>query len=349
MNGHRDSVMLLLEQSANPNAVDINKRTAAHRGAVCGQEECVDALLNCNADPNIRDINGHTPITHASICDHIGILGTLIQSGGDAYGLDNSRYSALHWACFVGNESCAELLLEENSTKAFDGNAFSPIHCASLRDKEACVDILLESLGDDIVNVQDSKGRTALHAASFNDCCECMQTLLQHGGNINCVDNSGQTPLICAATKANQNMLDGLLEAGADVNLSDNNKNMALHHACLIGNETCALQILNQITNELISHPNTEGKTPLHIAAKKGLQSVVAMLIDRGCNVIAEDNEGYWPALSCAPTKEVAECLRVILLAMLPPSDVSSLTSTLQRTVLTKSSDQTADQMHVDE
>lgn len=32
MNGHRDSVMLLLEQSANPNAVDINKRTAAHRG-----------------------------------------------------------------------------------------------------------------------------------------------------------------------------------------------------------------------------------------------------------------------------------------------------------------------------
>ena len=32
MNGHRDSVLLLLEQSANPNAVDINGMTATHRG-----------------------------------------------------------------------------------------------------------------------------------------------------------------------------------------------------------------------------------------------------------------------------------------------------------------------------
>lgn len=34
MNGHRDSVMLLLDQAANPNAVDINGRTAAHRGVI---------------------------------------------------------------------------------------------------------------------------------------------------------------------------------------------------------------------------------------------------------------------------------------------------------------------------
>ena len=32
MNGHRDSVMLLLDQAANPNAVDVNGRTSAHRG-----------------------------------------------------------------------------------------------------------------------------------------------------------------------------------------------------------------------------------------------------------------------------------------------------------------------------
>ena len=32
MNGHRDSVMLLLEQGANPNAVDVNGRTSVHRG-----------------------------------------------------------------------------------------------------------------------------------------------------------------------------------------------------------------------------------------------------------------------------------------------------------------------------
>ena len=39
---------------------------------------------------------------HAAIFDHVGILGTLIQSGGDGYGLDNDKFSALHWACYVG-------------------------------------------------------------------------------------------------------------------------------------------------------------------------------------------------------------------------------------------------------
>ena len=35
MNGHRESVMLLLEQSANPNAHDVNGCTAVHRGVRC--------------------------------------------------------------------------------------------------------------------------------------------------------------------------------------------------------------------------------------------------------------------------------------------------------------------------
>lgn len=40
MNGHRDSVMLLIEQSANPNATDVNGCTAVHRG-VCFQHSFV--------------------------------------------------------------------------------------------------------------------------------------------------------------------------------------------------------------------------------------------------------------------------------------------------------------------
>ena len=42
MNGHRDAVLLLLEQGANPNSVDINQRTAAH----CGVRGLLQPVIN---------------------------------------------------------------------------------------------------------------------------------------------------------------------------------------------------------------------------------------------------------------------------------------------------------------
>jgi len=56
---------------------------------------------------------------------------------------------------------------------------------------------------------------------------------------------------------------------------------------------------------------------------------------------------GFWPALSCAPSSEVAECLRILILAMLPSADQSTLSSTFQRASISSRVD--ADEMNVDE
>jgi len=45
LNGHPDSTMLLLKHKAIANASDKYRRTALHRGAALGREECVDALF----------------------------------------------------------------------------------------------------------------------------------------------------------------------------------------------------------------------------------------------------------------------------------------------------------------
>ena len=57
---------------------------------------------------------------------------------------------------------------------------------------------------------------------------------------------------------------------------------------------------------------------------------------------------GFWPALACAPNNEVAECLRILILAMLPSSDASTLSSTMARTSIVSPLDQ-GDEMHVDD
>lgn len=67
----------------------------------------------------------------------------------------------------------------------------------------------------------------------------------------------------------------------------------------------------------------------LHLAASNGMVPVVQELLTRGANVFAEDEDGHTPALACAPNHQVADCLSLILAAMLP-RDISSLNSTRQ-------------------
>ena len=57
-------------------------------------------------------------------------------------------------------------------------------------------------------------------------------------------------------------------------------------------------------------------KIPLHLACKYGLVSVVQDLIAKGGNVFAIDENGHSPALACAPTSKIADCLAIVLAHM---------------------------------
>lgn len=81
----------------------------------------------------------------------------------------------------------------------------------------------------------------------------------------------------------------------------------------------CALLILAEIDDPaLINSTNTALQTPLHIAARNGLATVVEVLLTRGAMVLATDQDGHIPALACAPNKDVADCLALIISTMMP-------------------------------
>lgn len=118
-----------------------------------------------------------------------------------------------------------------------------------------------------------------------------------------------------------------LYRGKADLTVLDENKNTALHLACSKGHEKCALMILAETQDlGLINATNSALQMPLHIAARNGLASVVQALLSRGATVLAVDEEGHTPALACAPNKDVADCLALILSTMkpFPPKDTVS-------------------------
>ncbi|XP_072105570.1 serine/threonine-protein phosphatase 6 regulatory ankyrin repeat subunit C-like [Mobula birostris] len=332
-NSHGECIHLLLEKGASTDTADKRGRTALHRGAVQGCEEAVAALLDHQAFALCRDVRGRTPLHLAAASGHSTILEALLQAAFSTDPLDSLRdysgYTPLHWACYKGHEDCLEVLLEHEMLSNLGGEPFTVLHCAVINGHDRTAEMLIDVLGAKIVNSQDAKGRTPLHAAAFSNRLHCLLLLLSHGAQVNAVDQAGRTPLMFAAQNGHCKIVEILLQrAGADLTLHDVNKNTALHLACSKGHEMCALLILGQICDTgLINATNSTLQMPLHIAARNGMSSVVQALLNRGATVLAVDGEGHTPALACAPNKDVADCLALILATMKPFPSKDSVSS----------------------
>lgn len=77
----------------------------------------------------------------------------------------------------------------------------------SINDNDSCADLLLERMEKGAVDTQDGGGRTAVHAAAFNNHVECMQLLLRYNAKVSIADNSGRTPVMMAADAGHASVL----------------------------------------------------------------------------------------------------------------------------------------------
>ncbi|KAL3255903.1 hypothetical protein MRX96_046640 [Rhipicephalus microplus] len=252
------------------------------------------------------------------------VLSMLLRHSPEGEGADRlvdlQGFTPIHWACYGGHGPCLGTLLEHTRTNKFYGNSFSPLHCAAFHGSEFCIELLLNHFGKKLVQLRDKKQRTALHAAACDDSVLCLQTLVKEGADINAADCRGQTPLMMAAAHGSCKSIEALLELKADILVQDSKGNSALHHACLQKQEGAVATLLGKADFvKLINMINDDMKTALHVAASNGLIDATQALLLNGADVLATDVNGHTPALSCARSNEVAECLALIL-AVMPSS-----------------------------
>ena len=175
-------------------------------------------------------------------------------------------------------------------------------------EKENCQAIkLLLTAADVSVNTKN-KGLTPLHVAAKHNCRKAAKILLEESGvEVDIEDDSKRTPLAVAVLNKCGSVAGLLLRKGkADPTL-------ALHAAAEVGDSN-RMEILlkhnRQVDpNSRPNFTNTDGDTPLHIAASKGYTVVIRKLKEFDASLDLRNKNNLTPA-EVAKNDKVAKLLR---------------------------------------
>ena len=129
-----------------------------------------------------------------------------------------------------------------------------------------------------------------------------LETLIPYIKDINAKDYSQNTVLHYAAYNA-PHLIQMLLKNGSDAN-SVNHANLLPLHIGI--HQEIDISYIVQLLDETkdINVPTSDGYTPLHVAADKGLLPIVELLIAKGANSKLTDIQGRTPAQLAKNTKE---------------------------------------------
>ncbi|XP_045404702.1 E3 ubiquitin-protein ligase MIB2 isoform X2 [Lemur catta] len=247
----------------HPEQVDTKNqgRTALQVAAYLGQVELVRLLLQARAGVDLPDDEGNTALHYAALGNQPEAARVLLSSGCGADALNNTRSTALHVAVQRGFLEVVRVLCERGcDVNLPDAHADTPLHSAISAGAGASgiVEVLTEVPGVD-VTATNSQGFTLLHHASLKGHALAVRKIL---------------------ARARQ-LVDAKKEDGFT----------ALHLAAL-NNHREAAQILIREGRCDVNVRNRKLQSPLHLAVQQAHVGLVPLLVDAGCSVNAEDEEG---------------------------------------------------------
>ncbi|XP_043780421.1 E3 ubiquitin-protein ligase MIB2 isoform X1 [Cervus elaphus] len=247
----------------HPEQVDTKNqgRTALQMATYLGQVELVRLLLQAQAGVDLPDDEGNTALHYAALGNQPEAARVLLSSGCGANALNSTRSSALHVAVQRGFLEVVKVLCERGcDVNLPDAHADTPLHCAISAGTGASgiVEVLTEVPGID-VTATNSQGFTLLHHASLK----------------------GHTLAVRRILARARQLVDAKKEDGFT----------ALHLAAFNNHREVA-QVLIREGHCDVNARNRKLQSPLHLAVQQAHVGLVPLLVDAGCSINAEDEEG---------------------------------------------------------
>uniref|UniRef100_A0A2K6SST2 E3 ubiquitin-protein ligase MIB2 n=1 Tax=Saimiri boliviensis boliviensis TaxID=39432 RepID=A0A2K6SST2_SAIBB len=246
-----------------PEQVDAKNqgRTALQVAAYLGQVDLVRLLLQARAGVDLPDEDGSTALHYAALGNQPEAARVLLNAGCRVDAINSTQSTALHVAVQRGFLEVVRTLCERGcDVNLPDAHSDTPLHSAISAGTGASgiVEVLTEMPSID-VTATNSQGFTLLHHASLKGHVLAVRKIL---------------------ARARQ-LVDAKKEDGFT----------ALHLAALNNHREVA-QILIREGRCDVNVRNRKLQSPLHLAVQQAHVGLVALLVDAGCSVNAEDEEG---------------------------------------------------------
>ncbi|XP_074028615.1 myosin phosphatase targeting subunit 75D [Leptinotarsa decemlineata] len=200
-------------------------------------------------------------------------------------------------------EEVRRLLKKNVSPDSCNEDGLTALHQCCIDDNESMLHLLLEYGAN--VNAEDSEKWTPLHAAATCGHLRLVRILIARGANLLAVNADGNMPYDICEDEAALDYIEGeMAKRGVTQELIDETR-AATERQMLIDLKKLAL------TGGDLEYYDSQGATPLHIAAANGYISVVEFLLDNGVRTDVKDKDDWQPshAAACWGHLEVLELL----------------------------------------
>ncbi|KAJ0173068.1 hypothetical protein K1T71_011244 [Dendrolimus kikuchii] len=335
--GHKNLVAPLIEGGADPNVRNGKGFTLLHQAIVDEDSRTAIYLLDHGADMNSLTEAGETPLQLAIHCRLGLVVEALCVRGVDMSRLDANGVPPLWAALDSGQEEVASILVRNGADADCwgpgpDGCLQTLLHKAIDENKESLATFLIRS-GCDVesprrlgpsgegADVANEK-QTPLHLCCTWGLTDVIQTLLEHGANINSKDAEGKTPLHIAIENQHAAIISLLLsQPNIDLSVRDN-KGVSPFAAALTARNNKAAQAILEKNPSAAEQVDKKGRNFLHVAIQKcDMESVMFLLsVEVDVNSRVQDAT-LTPPLHLAAAAGNEVLLRSLLLAGARPND----------------------------
>lgn len=316
--GKVDVVSSLLDSGSDVNATDEDDLTALQLAAASGQEQVVRLLLVQGAAVDQANLAGWTPLLHAARNGHTAVAALLVQNHAS---IDVQTCYGAGIACLAarsGNLAMCRLL--EGAGVSFAapsghvGNVGSTLEIAPLvvaahRGHDSLVKHLLSSA--DVNCPVKPTEVTALMGAVVGGHVSTARLVVERGkADVNAVDINDRSALDYSIALSKQQVKEYLQTKTTRCQHPALKQTLpSIIEAVKQGSVEKVRDILDRDISQRDACVPQDGATPLMFSAMLGHLPIVQLLVEKGCNINAQDVVNGWTALMQAifhGQKEVA-------------------------------------------
>ncbi|MEL7497078.1 MAG: ankyrin repeat domain-containing protein [Planctomycetota bacterium] len=284
-----DVVELMIKKGAKLSVANRQQQTALHLACQSNRDTVVRAVIERFSDVNIADANGQTPLVQAIIRQNVSITKLLLSRGANPNLINQSSYgrnqTTLCLAASIGQQEIVKALLDANAGVNLIG-----------KDGESPLHSVVRS-GGQMRNQMQGNPR-AYPKDTMERYVSITKELLERGANPNLKNSSSQIPIQVAAEGGFFKAVELLVDSTNDLSFNVGEGSL-LHWASKNGLPKTAKRIVDA-TRPDMNQVDTNGNTPLQLAAGNGHGAMVEMLVSLKANVNQPDTAGMTPLMLAA-------------------------------------------------